>query len=548
MKHQSHPLTPSVFAEGKDAVRFTQVDYPAALYESELAQHKMALEQYEEIHHHMSRAQEAARPNLDLYKQQPYLTFLIRLKLIDFLVKMAIRLKILPFVLHKAVRIFDRYCSKRIVLLDQLQLIITTCLWLAAKIQGGNNHFVNLNNLDKVESVRTINDLGYGLGGKYLGPTERFRLPKLHELVKLCGAKCKYDQGMFKQMELHVLTTLEWSLNDPLIEEFLLRSEEFLIVPHDSRAAAIMEMCKVKEYLSYSALYLSELVDVSLPQLSQVIVDLINELFGFEEGSAHYQKHVYDDGKPVRIDPATYSSIKKHLVRAVLNSSDFMLKLFCTSGPQHVYRQTVANNKNEWVHATSHGNSFGNVHTSSHGNVHGTPHGNTHGNPHVTPHGNMSNQSPKYLDNVSTQNLMTLIKQSPLHFYQQPFTSTRAKSIGDNYLLLSLLSLPYAKTYTPKAFSRPFLPKGKSPYKASPKRWLGSSPRKLPQINTNIVAPPKKAGLYLQSSLNLSVSLRSQDEGGAGDIFELDYRKVGTPLSENELPIYMKREGGYAVV
>ena len=343
---------------------FVQEKYPSQLYESEIKIHNQSLAEYDlDIYDIMVNLIETNKPNLSLYKQQPYLTFTIRLKLIDFLLKMSIRLKILPFVFFKAVKIFDRYCSKRIVLLDQSQLIITTCLWIASKVMGGNNHFVNINNLDKIgqENFRTINDLGYGCGGKYLGPTERFRLPKLHELVKLCGAKCKYDQGMFKQMEVHVLNTLEWSLNDPSIEEFIIDSHEFNVIninnnneyeqtitTNDESANANAnanandgnEFFKIKEFLSYAALYSHDLIDTNIIELGQVIMDLINETFQLQPFDKHYQTILNcDSDHPIRFDMQRYKHIKKAVIKSVLNASDFMMKVFHSKGPQFIYQQ-----------------------------------------------------------------------------------------------------------------------------------------------------------------------------------------------------------------
>lgn len=322
---------------------FVQEKYPKELYQSEIRVHNQSLAEYDlDIYDIMVDLIESSKPNLSLYKQQPYLTFTIRLKLIDFLLKMSIRLKILPFVFFKAVKIFDRYCSKRIVLLDQSQLIITTCLWIASKIIGGNNHFVNMNNLEKIgfNNFRTISDLGYGSGGKFIGPTERFRLPKLHELVKLCGAKCKYDQGMFKQMEVHVLNTLGWSLNDPSIEEFIIDSHEFNVLDDDEFDDDHIEFFKIKEYLSYVALYSHELIDINIIELGQVIMDIINEVFQLQPTDRNYQTILNcDSAHPIRFDIARYKHIKKALIKSIFNSSDFMLKVFNSRGPQYLYSQ-----------------------------------------------------------------------------------------------------------------------------------------------------------------------------------------------------------------
>ena len=155
--------------------------------------------------------------------------------------------------------------------------------------------------------------MGYGSGGKFIGPTERFRLPKLHELVKLCGAKCKYDQGMFKQMEVHVLNTLEWSLNDPSIEEFIIDSHEFNVLDDDEFDDDHIEFFKIKEYLSYVALYSHELIDINIIELGQVIMDIINEVFQLQPTDRNYQTILNcDSAHPIRFDIARYKHIKKH--------------------------------------------------------------------------------------------------------------------------------------------------------------------------------------------------------------------------------------------
>lgn len=338
---------------------FHQYEYPKELYKFELSHHNKALQEYPEVFNFTIN-----NANLQLYQQQPYLSFGIRVKLIEFLLKMSVRLKILPFVFYRAVKIFDRYCSKRIILLDQSQLIITTCLWIASKVQGGNNHFVNLSNCEKLSDVNTITDLGYGSGGKYLGPTERFRLPKLHELIKLCGNKCNYDASMFKQMELHILNTLNWSFNDLSIEDLIVKPSEFNLSGDN-------EFFKIKEYLSYISLYSTELIDMDMLDVSTVIVDLINECFNLNKSHYYYQtlnvgvncdasEHLdmqtSDDGFFIEgesdpfsmlnrpdMDYVKYKFIKKNLIQAILKSSEFILRLFNSKGPQFLYDQVVTN-------------------------------------------------------------------------------------------------------------------------------------------------------------------------------------------------------------
>ncbi|CAK9438824.1 uncharacterized protein LODBEIA_P30480 [Lodderomyces beijingensis] len=322
---------------------FKQVKYSKQLYESEVNIHNQALAEYDlDICNLLIEQIDISKPNLHMYTQQPYLTFAIRVRLIDFLLKMSVRLKILPFVFYKAVKLFDRYCSKRVVLLDQSQLIISTCLWMASKLSGGNNHFVNLAHAktgpDGVRKFKVVGDLGYGSSGKYIGPTERFRLPKLNELVKLCGSKCNYTREMFIQMERHLLETLSWKINDPSIEEFIVTSREFCIIDEEAKNCT-WEIFKVKEYLSYISLYSHELLDLNLLEVSQVILDLINEVFLFDSQSVQYQTILNTESSQfIEFDEGQYKFIKKHLIKAVLKSSDFALKLFNSEGPQYLYQ------------------------------------------------------------------------------------------------------------------------------------------------------------------------------------------------------------------
>lgn len=304
-------------------------DYSPALYVSELEQHAEVVDEYrEEMYEAMVNSCKANTPNIEAFQQQPYLTLAIRLKLLDFLFKMSVRLKTLPFVFYRAVKIFDRYCCKRIIILDKAQLIISTCLWIAAKFAGGNNHFVNLSNLERLTSVRTINDLGYGAGGKYKGPTERYRMPKVNEFIKLCGSKCSYTPKQFKQMELHILRTLNWSLNEPSIEEFILQSKDFSILKQN-------EILHIKRFISYVSLYSFALMGVSVLDLSVVVNDLFTEIINVR------QTGYYDNKLRHSLNRNDYLFIKQHLIKAIVSSSEPILAYFNTRGPYY-FHQTVA--------------------------------------------------------------------------------------------------------------------------------------------------------------------------------------------------------------
>ncbi|SGZ47390.1 CIC11C00000005172 [Sungouiella intermedia] len=328
-----------------DHVSIHQYKYPYHLYRSEVRTHETCIHEYAtEILATMTAALEAAAPNVKLYNNQPYVSPVVRFKLVDFLLKMLVRLKILPFVFYRAVRIFDRYCLKRIVLLDQAQLIITTCLWIAAKINGGNNHFANMSSDRKNNTVNTISDLGYGGGARFRGPTERYRLPKLNELIKLCGSRCNYDAEMFKQMEMHIMTALDWRLNDPSIEEYMVYSHEYKVTEDEPLEAKLGEFFKMKEFVSYASCYAYELVGYSPLQVSKVVVDLINETFSLRELDLRFQTL----NQSILVDEAVvdfkaYRDIQKHLVQAIVKAPPYLLQMFASRGPQLLHLLLASN-------------------------------------------------------------------------------------------------------------------------------------------------------------------------------------------------------------
>ncbi|KAK6462847.1 hypothetical protein DFJ63DRAFT_313975 [Scheffersomyces coipomensis] len=513
---------------------FVQIDYPIEIYTHEILTQNQTLEEYhQEISDFLLELNEVSKPNMELYKQQPYLTFSIRLKLIDFLLKMSIRLKILPFVFFRAVKLFDRYCSKRIVLLDQSQLIIVTCLWIASKIQGGNNHFVNLSN--NTTNIKTINDIGYGSGGKFLGPTERFRLPKLHELVKLCGNKCKYDASMFKQMELHVLNTLEWSLNEPYVEDYIVQSFEFNVFRNVEN-----EFFKVKEYLSYLSLYSHDLIDITSNELSQVIIDLINEIFKLSPHDKYYQI-INEEHELIKLDLMKYKFIKKNLIKSILNSSDYMLKLFNSKGPQYLFNQIHIMYKIPNKIPTPPG-SIGSVSPT---NINSPTTPCSYKRNRVESNSSIVEAPPSKVNNVNTINNNNR-SDSPIRSYTTN-TITATIMANTNTATPDNRPSPYSKIqhhipFPSYSFNSPISqpPNAPLPIIANKIRQTsnGSSNNRgyrLPAINTN--------GHHHNNSsvsINSSASCGTREDISMLDIFELDYYRKhnGTPASDNDSPLF----------
>lgn len=327
-------------------VHIKQYKYPIRLSVKEAKTHDIVMIEYaDEIYQAMIEASERARPNIDLYLSQPQITPDIRLKLVDFALKLLVRLKIIPFVFYQGIQLFDLYCLRRIVVLAHAQLAITTCLWIAAKTAGGNNHFANLN-CEDVSSVFSISDLGHGSGARFHGPTERFRHPRLNELVKLCGSKCNYDSLMFVQMELHILTALEWNFNIPCISDFMIHSTELQVSIESIKTdESIVEMFRTKRFIAYTACYLFELVNYTPSQIATVLLDLVNDTLQINEGHPLHQKlSISEEGSVV--DYNTYYHIRRHLERCVRNASAYLLEIFDTRGPQ-LLRSKLCSSENQ---------------------------------------------------------------------------------------------------------------------------------------------------------------------------------------------------------
>ncbi|CAK7897022.1 hypothetical protein CAAN1_03S06326 [[Candida] anglica] len=121
---------------------------------------------------------------------QPEIQWFMRPFLLDFIVELHSSFKLQPQTLFRCFNIVDRYCAKRIVFKRHYQLVGCTALWIAAKYED-----------------------------------KKSRVPTLKELALMC--RNAYDEEMFVQMERHILSTLEWSLGRPTLEDCLQLSVEY---------------------------------------------------------------------------------------------------------------------------------------------------------------------------------------------------------------------------------------------------------------------------------------------------------------------------------
>jgi hypothetical protein len=104
--------------------------------------------------------------------------------LLDFIIDAHQAFQLLPETLFLTVNLLDRYCSTRVVLKHNYQLIGCASLLIAAKYGERKN-----------------------------------RVPMIEELKSMCGSV--YDEQMFIQTEWHVLDILEWKIGHPTVYSFL---------------------------------------------------------------------------------------------------------------------------------------------------------------------------------------------------------------------------------------------------------------------------------------------------------------------------------------
>ncbi|QLG70750.1 hypothetical protein HG535_0A06920 [Zygotorulaspora mrakii] len=198
-----------------------QTYYPIELSNAELLAHyETAQEYHEEISASVHALSRKLKPDPKLIDQQPEMVpSTTRYAIVTFLFELSIMTRVTDGIFFQAVRLYDRYCSKRVVLEDQAKLVVATCLWLSAKTSGGCNHI--------------INNVSIPTGGRFYGPNPRARIPRLSELVHYCGGTDVFDESMFMQMERHILDTLTWDVYEPSINDYVLNVDENCLIQYE---------------------------------------------------------------------------------------------------------------------------------------------------------------------------------------------------------------------------------------------------------------------------------------------------------------------------
>jgi hypothetical protein len=179
--------------------------------------------------------------------------------LIDFLIEAHACFSLLQETLFLAVNLLDRYCSKRVVYKQHYQLVGCAALLIAAK---------------------------YG--------DKKDRVPQIYELNNMCCGL--YDPGMFTQMEMHVLNTLDWVIGHPTVDFF---SQLLVAIERDDT-----EVEHMAAYISEIALYHRDFVSTKPSIMARSSLALARAILGRPENT---------DGEWGQVENVTLLSLTEHL-------------------------------------------------------------------------------------------------------------------------------------------------------------------------------------------------------------------------------------------
>ncbi|KAI0021124.1 cyclin [Xylariomycetidae sp. FL0641] len=219
----------------------------------------VADEYLEDIMQHMRHMEDETLPDANLIDMQREIQWFMRPYLIDFLIEAHAAFALLPETLFLTVNLLDRYCSKRVVYKQHYQLVGCAALLIAAK---------------------------YG--------DKKDRVPQINELNNMCCGL--YDSGMFTQMEMHVLNTLEWTIGHPTVDSFTQ-----LIVAEEGDDREVEHMAA---YLCEIALYHRDFVSTKPSIMARASLALGRAILGRPE---------VNDGEWDHTDNVTVLALSQHL-------------------------------------------------------------------------------------------------------------------------------------------------------------------------------------------------------------------------------------------
>ncbi|KAL1864668.1 hypothetical protein VTK73DRAFT_5691 [Phialemonium thermophilum] len=221
---------------------------------------RLACDEYlEDIMQHMRHMEDETLPDANLIDMQREIQWFMRPYLIDFLVEAHAAFSLLPETLFLTVNLLDRYCSKRVVYKQHYQLVGCAALLIAAK---------------------------YG--------DKKDRVPQINELNNMCCGL--YDAGMFTQMEMHVLNTLDWTIGHPTVDFF-----SQLIVAEERDSVEVENMAS---YICEIALYHRDFVSTKPSVMARASLALARAILGKPE---------VNDGEWDHVENVTLLTLSQHL-------------------------------------------------------------------------------------------------------------------------------------------------------------------------------------------------------------------------------------------
>lgn len=179
---------------------------------------------------HLQSHERRSPPDPDMISRQPELDWTMRAYLLDTLVASQMRLELRAETLFLSISILDRYCSKRIVFKRHCGLVCMACLWIAAKYCEAKQH---------VPSMCAL--LRRGRGSPKRDGTSNNNI----------------DIQRLLQMEIHILSTLEWNVGFPTVDAFL---DVFILngVADEELSSSNSNVKDMLPIIRHLALYLAE--------------------------------------------------------------------------------------------------------------------------------------------------------------------------------------------------------------------------------------------------------------------------------------------------
>lgn len=221
---------------------------------------RLASDEYlEDIMQHLRQMEDETLPDANLIDLQREIQWFMRPYLIDFLIEAHACFNLLPETLFLTVNLLDRYCSKRVVYKQHYQLVGCAALLIAAK---------------------------YG--------DKKERVPQIHELNNMCCGL--YDPGMFTQMEMHVLNTLDWTIGHPTVDFF---TQLLIAIERDDT-----EVEHMAAYISEIALYHRDFVSTKPSVMARSSLALARAILGRPEVT---------DGEWGHVENVTLLALSQHL-------------------------------------------------------------------------------------------------------------------------------------------------------------------------------------------------------------------------------------------